>query len=88
MRYLMLGITFGAMAFSAAMAADSEKSAQVKPWTDDYQYGEGQGQNKVAATNDEAMPEKSSSLKGGEDRPKTGKPSEGGEFEIAPKPEK
>lgn len=64
MKYLLLvmSVMIGISMAATARAADSE-SAQQKQWTEQYQYG----------------------LNETDQKPKTGKPSENGEFEIAPK---
>jgi len=59
MKYL-IPITYMILSMSAMAADNPKNNAQVKPWTEEYQYGS-------------------------EQPPKTGKASEHGEFEIAPK---
>lgn len=59
---LVMSMMIGISMMATARAEDSE-SAQQKEWTEQYQYGKNESDQK----------------------PKTGKPSENGEFEIAPK---
>lgn len=77
MKYLILALLLGV---SLPAAAAESKSAQQKEWTNEYQYGAAEEQEApgVAPTEEKKVTVKKK-------MPKTGKPSEGGEFEIAPK---
>lgn len=77
MKYLILAFLLGV---SLPAAAADSKSAQQKEWADEYQYGAAEEQQAPATA---PAGEKSVAVK--KKAPKAGKPSEGGEFEIAPK---
>lgn len=77
MKYLIFAFFLVA---SVSAVAGEHKSAQQKEWTDEYQYGAVEEQQAPATT---PANEKNVAVK--KKAPKTGKPSEGGEFEIAPK---
>lgn len=99
MKRLML-ITIGLMLATSAVAGEN-KTAQQKVWTDEYQYGANEEKTAVSENGKLAMGDKPEGKnktaqqkvwtdeyqygKNGKDTPKTGKPSEGGEFEVAPK---
>lgn len=69
MKYVIFALFLAA---SISAAAAEKKVAQEKVWTNEYQYGE----NEHDADGDAVAAQKA--LKGN-------KPSEGGEFEVAPK---